>query len=424
MIADNPVELQVGMPPTDQLSTNATITCDFDVLEEFLEEMKAFDCQPATSTPARKGCSKRSTKRSKQPYKNPNPVWKRRKEELRNLRIETKELETQVAFLRLRDTHAKLFDECMGTTKGQELWKAAAKREREGYQQAQAENSHLKQSIKRYKKISDTLQAALENVENNASSLQGEMRIVHGLRLLGTTVFNRLECRVQARLQELDTFLHDNRTTTEACDADQIRIYQQESLHPVSVVEFTRNRLMPFSAEKTSTSVWDIMKLGDFLNEKLISTPSEDDMASEGWYNQPLKCGGTAMLRSHCLKKRVAIPGGFAVLVEAISEWSAYPTSSAPWRYVTRDTGWAFVYPLDTNGSTSMCRVQTLLRLTTADSNEAVTGNQHIAQTQLTTSVGEVVITSFREMIQSRHQLLENALLDSSRTSAACTLSG
>ncbi|KAG2925849.1 hypothetical protein PC129_g7030 [Phytophthora cactorum] len=420
------------MPLTAQPSTSVLTSSELGVLEEFLEEMNALDCQQATltdrKTTLRKAHSKRATERSTKPYKNPNPVWKRRKEELQSLRLETQALETKVAFLRLRETHAKLFDEYMGTTKGQERWKTAAKSEREKYEQSQTKNAQLKLTLKRCQKTCDSLQAALKMTDIkdlelmiNAKSLYNEMKIGDQLRLLSAALFSTLECRVQARLQELDTLLRDNRAVMAEGDTDQVQVYQQDCLNSTSVVEFTRTRLMPFSAEETSTIAWDIMKLGGFPNEQLTFGHSEEDeMVSEAWSSHSLKCGGSATLRSHCLKKRVAIPGGFAVLVEAISEWLAYPISAAPWRYVTRDAGLAVVYTLETSRSSDMCRVQSLLRLTTADSNEAGSCHQHIAQTQLTSAVSEVVIPSFQEMMQSKHQLLENTVLDSSRASAAC----
>ncbi|KAF4035134.1 hypothetical protein GN244_ATG12907 [Phytophthora infestans] len=304
MITKNLSRLQVGMPFTAQLSSTPS---DLAVLEAFLDEMTALDSQFVLLTD-RKTTSR--SKSSKQPYKSPNPAWKCRKEELQFLRAETKKLETQVAFLKLRETHAKLFNKCMGTTKGHELGKATAKRERQQYPLAQAENARLKMSIKRYQKISDTLQAAmeitdttdLENLQRTAISLQGKMRVVRQLQLLNTAVFSTLECRVQARLGELDTVL---RILRNEGDTDQVQVYQHGNLHPGSVVEFTRDRLMPFSAEQTSTVVWDIMQLDDFLSQRSTFKPSKDDIGSEGWYSMTLKCGGTATLRSHCLKKRL-----------------------------------------------------------------------------------------------------------------------
>ncbi|KAG3241010.1 hypothetical protein PI124_g14096 [Phytophthora idaei] len=165
----------------------------------------------------------------------------------------------------------------------------------------------------------------------NAKSLYNEMKIGDQLRLLSAALFSTLECRVQARLQELDTVLRDNRAVMAEGDTDQVQVYQQDCLNSTSVVEFTRTCLMPFSAEETSTIAWDIMKLGGFPNEQLTFGHSEEDDMN-----------------------RVVIRGGFAVLVEAISEWLAYPTSAAPWRYVTRDAGLAVVYTLETSRSSDM----------------------------------------------------------------------
>ncbi|KAG7375122.1 hypothetical protein PHYPSEUDO_003617, partial [Phytophthora pseudosyringae] len=64
------------------------------------------DNKPAT----RKTRENRTTDTSAQPSKSPKPAWKRRKEELQRLRLETKALQGQVAFLRLRETHDKLFE--------------------------------------------------------------------------------------------------------------------------------------------------------------------------------------------------------------------------------------------------------------------------------------------------------------------------
>ncbi|OWZ09900.1 hypothetical protein PHMEG_00017328 [Phytophthora megakarya] len=365
-------------------------------------------------------CQSRARKSTK-PYKNPNPRWKRVKEELQSLRAEKNTLEAQVAFLKLRDTHIKLYESCMTTTKEQDFWKAAAMIEEQRSQQAQEKNSELKSMIERCKKTCDALQTALKTPEVKnlqtmtktiaARSLRIEINTRHKLQMHNSTIFNWLECRMSARSHELESLLRQNQVFT---DSDLVQMYPHNPANAASIAEFVHTRSLPFSVERTSSAAWEIMKRGGFPNERSVPGQTDDVLASEGCSRHPLNCGGTAELRSHVLKKRIAIPGGFAVLVESISEWLASPSSLTPWRYITQESGWALVHSLKGNNSPDICRVQTMLRLTTANTDGVGYFYQNQTRSRFSNTVGEVVIPSFREMINSRHQLLDNTLLDSS----------
>ncbi|POM62794.1 hypothetical protein PHPALM_27999 [Phytophthora palmivora] len=340
-----------------------------------------------------------------------------------SLRTETQTLETRVAFLKLRATHAKLYEAFVTTTEEQQLWKATAMVERQKSQQAQEKNSELKLMIKRCKKTCDALQTALSttNVKHmevtmntiTARSLRVEMNTGYKLQTHSAAVFNWLKCRLSVRVCELEPIFRKIKVFT---DSDHAQVDPRNCVDTASIAEFKHTRMLPFSANRTSGVAWEIMKLGGFPNECSATEHPDDILASEGCSSHPLNCGGTAELRSHCLKKKVAIPGGFAVLVESISEWLANPSSSDPWSYVTQESGWAFVYPLETKESANLCRIQTMLRLTTADSAEVGHYFQKQSLTQFTNAVGDVVIPSFRELLNSRHQLLDNALLDSPKS--------
>lgn len=256
-----------------------------------------------------------------------------------------------------------------------------------------------------------------------AKALLVEMRTRYNLQLDNTVVFRLLEYWVSARLHELETILRAARVPSYDSDSDQVQVCERATCSDKTeaMVELKRTRILPFCAEKTSNIAWETIKLGGFPNERTarVIGCSDDMLTSEGGTSHPLGCGGSIDLRVHCLMKRVPIPEGFAVLIESIPEWFAYPASSSPWSYVTRDSGWALVYPLEENCPTSACRVQTMVRVATADTEEAGFRHQQRVHSQLTSAVGDVVIPLFREIMSSKYQLLDNALLDSSRAPVA-----
>ncbi|KAG3104513.1 hypothetical protein PI125_g13588 [Phytophthora idaei] len=110
--------------------------------------------------------------------------------------------------------------------------------------------------------------------------------------------------------------------------------------------------------------------------------------------------------------KRVETPEGFMVLIESITEWLARPSCLREWRHVTRDSGWVAVHPVAaTTATTRLCQLQLAMRLQTNESVK-ITDNKSDSLL-LARSVSDVMVSSFRSILNSRHQLIDNALLDS-----------
>lgn len=94
-----------------------------------------------------------------------------------------------------------------------------------------------------------------------------------------------------------------------------------------------------------------------------------------------------------------------------------HPTTG-PWRQTTEETGWVVMteLPRQQDGtSQSACQLRSAMKLRPDDT----TGGCSSARSTFTGSMGDIVIPSFREILSSHHQSVENFLLDSSRMIAA-----
>ncbi|EGZ08940.1 hypothetical protein PHYSODRAFT_288656 [Phytophthora sojae] len=169
---------------------------------------------------------------------------------------------------------------------------------------------------------------------------------------------------------------------------------------------------MPYSAEKTAQVMWNVMDLGAVPDGQLnIVKRSDNLMVSDGCFTNQLDCGGVVEIRSRCVMKRFLVPEGFIVMIEGVSEWLVRPSCSEEWRHVTRDSGWGIVHPVAEGG---LCQLQTGLHLQENEWGLKMSDVSHKTPSLLSRGVGEVMIPSFRKIIESRHQLVDNKLLDSS----------
>ncbi|KAF4134685.1 hypothetical protein GN958_ATG15941 [Phytophthora infestans] len=348
--------------------------------------------------------------------KKSNLSWKRRKDELHRLRAESQALETRVMFLKMRKTQATLLKAGVGLFDEQKQLRDAAVYQ---CQSAREENRQLKDKLKRCYKACHDLQTVLSVAgikQHNllmanpfaAKALQAEQRS-QGLLELNSDVLLSLENRVNERLTELSYIIGKIRASMSGPDVDQVNVHREGVEGASASVEFKRNRLMPFNADYTSRVVWDVMHLGAIPDEHCtrVTKRSHDTLLSQGCETQALAGGGTVDLVVSCLMKRVIVPGGFIMLIESTTEWRAHPAQAKAWTHVTRDSGWALVHPNEERPGT--CQVQLAVRLRT-ESHEQQNG-----PTLLTPVVSDVVIPSFGEVLSARHQLVENALLDSTR---------
>ncbi|ETI41462.1 hypothetical protein L917_12733 [Phytophthora nicotianae] len=353
--------------------------------------------------------------------KKPNLSWKRRKDELHRLRAEAQALETRVMFLKLQKTQDTLWKAGVGLSEEQKLLREAAANEKQQCQSAREENTQLKGRLERCYKACHDLQTVLSVagikqhnliVANTfaAKALQAEQRSQRLLQL-SSDVLTSLANRVNDRLTELDYIIENIRASMFGPDVDQVNVHREGDEGTSASVEFKRNRMMPFDADNTSRVIWDVMHLGVIPDEHCarVIKQSHDTLLSQGCETQALAGGGTVDLVVSCLMKRVLVPGGFIMLIESTTEWQARPAQAKAWTHVTRDSGWALVHPNDERPGT--CQVQLAVRLRTEDTEQN-------GLTLLTPVVCDVVIPSFGEVLSSRHQLVENALLDSTRTTS------
>ncbi|KAF4315766.1 hypothetical protein G195_010714 [Phytophthora kernoviae 00238/432] len=261
--------------------------------------------------------------------KKSNPSWKRRRDELRRLRIEAQTMQNHVTFLTLKKTYEQLFDSS-NQSEGLGRWKDPAMNEKLQCEKAKAENEQLKEKLQNCVQTCNLLQTALTAAEtqhkelltaNTATTqaLQFEMQTNHNLDLENSIIFNNLEHSADARLNELDALLYEAYISTFDPDADLVQIHRAGSEETDAMVEFKRSRLMPFTVDKTSSAAWDLMQLGVTNNNCAgrVIRRADDLVASKERFTYMLKGGGNVEIRSHCLMKRVQIPTGTIVLVEA-----------------------------------------------------------------------------------------------------------
>eukprot|EP00644_Phytophthora_capsici_P016941 jgi/Phyca11/125614/e_gw1.59.106.1 len=329
---------------------------------------------------------KQPTSMTLQPSKKkPNLSWKRRKEELHRLRAEAQALETHVLFLKLRRTQDTLLKAGVGLSDDQKQLREDAMSEKQKCRSAQEENTQLKDRLERCYRACHDLQTVLSMagikqhnliVANTfaAKALQAQQQNQSLLQLNSTILTNRLH----ERLAELDYFIQDIRRSMAGPDIDEVNVHREGFEGTFASVEFKRNRLLPFDVEETSRVIWNVMRLGVVPGDCAhVTKCSEDTLISQGRETQRLSCGGTVDLRAKA------------------------------WTHVTRDSGWAVVQPAGARPGT--CQVQLAVHLRTEDTEEN-------GPTLLTPVVSDVVIPMFGEVLSARHQLVENALLDSRRT--------
>ncbi|KAL3670801.1 hypothetical protein V7S43_003987 [Phytophthora oleae] len=382
------------------------------VLESFLREIDVADVQCEATN--------RSTKRQKRraeqsPASKPSPSWKRRKEELERLRVESHALGMHLAFLGLARTHNAMMNAAFGVSQVQLKWAIAAKTEKQQCQEARKENNRLKEKLRQCTQVC----ASLRELLTQNSSFAGLLRANYQFPVPSIFELEMLESKVDARLDKLELIIKETLVQTPKTDTDQVQVHRTSETDATEVLELKGARLIPFDANKTSETMWSVMKLGvaSDANCIRISKSSKTTRASEGCLTETLECGGSVKIRTRCVMKRVPIPDGFLMLVEAITEWLARPNCSNEWRHVTQDSGWAVVYPVHvvSDGSTPrVCQVKTSLCLQTSDIADIVPKSYSSTPSLLSRAVSGVVVPSFRKILSSRSQLMDNRLLDSS----------
>ncbi|EGZ08931.1 hypothetical protein PHYSODRAFT_524706 [Phytophthora sojae] len=250
------------------------------------------------------------------------------------------------------------------------FWRVVAEMEKRRYAAAKGENERLKAQLKTNKKAFKAVRKQLQLVKSQqrevfigdniaAMSLRAELNSGHThQQVVASMVFTLLEKRAN---EWMSKFKSVYRQCLPKRDVDQVNVRRISSPAEDVALEFKRTRLVPYSPDRTAHAMWNVMKVG--MSEETMSMAQRSDtlMVSEGCVT--FEMGGG---ESWNFKKRFHIPEGFIVVVEAITEWLTRPGSVDEWRHATRESSWE-----------------------------------------------EVMVLTFRKMLEHRHQQVDNTLLSS-----------
>ncbi|GMF27174.1 unnamed protein product [Phytophthora lilii] len=449
--------MQAGV--TNNASTPAemvpAVDCD-DILEAFLHDMSALDqgqlrraseteqSAPEPSPKKRELTQvfqgrKMSTTAASSKKKRLNPSWLKRKRELEALREQTQALETRVEFLKMKKTSGENSEgDEAEMIQHQEKQKQALAAEKQRCQAAQNENEYLKERLQAYVNLSGSLQTVLTAAEQHkkqilamsmaaARSLRFANRAGYRLRLASSSVFDMLEERVNSRFLKLEASLGEKLHMTSP-DTELIQVYDTTNDRRQGIVELRRTQLLPFEESAISSTIWSVIKLSGFPDgqDSRVVKRSEDVYAMDSRLTVCLDDGGTMNLNTHSVMKRFATPDGIVFLLESISDWTADLEDSGSWVHSTDEGGCFMInsYSLDGTRRASVVapgisQLRSQMTLKPGDNSQSTTCYP-LAEPRI---VHEVVIPSFREIVQSRHQFVENALFDCIRGNDALNVS-
>ncbi|KAG3076306.1 hypothetical protein PC121_g7789 [Phytophthora cactorum] len=383
------------------------------VLESFLLEMDVSDFDLDSLKHDKRVNTKRKAGTPAHPCtKKPPLSCERRKHDLQRLRAEVEALQAHKKKLELRRVDGGL----QRASEDQNPWRNTAAIEKRRCQQANDENTRLKRKLQHCVKTYDGMKTMVDAslAEGSIASTLLDQTRLECRHVAGPMMFSVLENRLNKRLEDLGSVYVASSASEVGTDFDQVQVHREGEAQGATALEFNRSRLLPFTPNTTSDTVWNVMKLGVISNRccARVYIRSKDLLASQGCFTHRLDDGGSVDIRICCLVKRVETPEGFMVLIESITEWLARPSCSREWRHVTRDSGWVAVRPVaTTTATTRLCQLQLAMRLQTNESVK-ITDNKSDSLL-LARSVSDVMVTSFRSILNSRHQLIDNALLDS-----------
>ncbi|KAG2790076.1 hypothetical protein PC129_g7039 [Phytophthora cactorum] len=366
------------------------------------------------------------------PRKRRSSSWLRRKQELLALRNESETLGTKLALLEAQQAHSVLEPRPQSLTEGQELWKSVASIARQECQSSQEENIRLKNELQMYARASEMLQtqliqANLRQQEQHYSKTAFENAVRVGiimsrrLYLDDSGIFDMLESKVGDRFFELDVIVNAAHQPVLEGAYEHVQVCREDGRDAAATVEFKHTRLLPFGHDTTAKTIWEIIELGGLITDRhfRVAKRSNDVVGMASRFTIPLDPGNcnTVNVDVHAVAKRFTGPVGMVVLVESRSEWSIDHSTASGWKQITEEAGWVAVneHPQQSEGAKHhACQLQTTMKLRPNASDVDGCGSTSTRQT-FTGNIGDVVIPSFREIMSSHHQSVENFLLDSSR---------
>ncbi|KAF4134690.1 hypothetical protein GN958_ATG15946 [Phytophthora infestans] len=308
-------------------------------------------------------------------------------------------------------------------TKDQGMWKSVAAIARQECESAQNENTRLKNEVQLYMRASEMLQTQLFAAETRRRQLLNSTVVFVDAFRVGMIrsrqlcfdndgLLDTLETRINARCHEIDLIMDEARQPTQGGTLEQVQVCRDGDLDAAAAVEFKHARLLPFSEDTMAKSIWKIVELGGVVTETNTrvarSTPDMVGLVSR--HTVPLGKNVSVDVDVHTVIKRFNVTTGLVALIESHSEWSIKSPTSGVARSTTEEGGWVLVHecPLMTRGTTERAsQLQTMVKLRPNESKANGKANA------LTSTMVEVVIPSFRDILSSHHQKVENFLLDS-----------
>lgn len=400
------------------------------VLTEFLHEMDAFDqlqaLVPQQEVPYSNSLAPTQVQDKSQsaPAKRRSTSWLRRKQELHALRHESEALEARLASLRLRCSHQSP----PTLTEAQETWKSVASIARQEYQTSLDENARLKHELQMYAGAFEMLQAQLVVAESRKQQLVDSSVVFSNILRAGMIRSRRLSCdsgdvfgvlerKINSRLHELDFIIHETRRSMQRGTTEQVQVCRGDAA--AAAVEFKHVRLLPFGVDTTARNVWQYIEVGGSADktDTRVARSSPDMVGLVSHHRLPLGDMASVSADVHTVIKRFAVPTGMVALVESRSEWSIQHPTSVVSRSTTEERGWFVIheYPFPNCGDVTQraSQLKTLVKLRPTEYQQ-VDGRAN-STSSLPSTIVDVVVPSFRDMLTSQLQSVENCLLDLER---------
>ncbi|KAG7377586.1 hypothetical protein PHYBOEH_000785 [Phytophthora boehmeriae] len=249
---------------------------------------------------------KKPTKRIRK--KELNPSWLKRKSELQELRQETRELENQVAILRLKRVAEQVLQSPETDDKYRQ-WRTE-------HQAALDENVALKSKLRVVLKVSKALRNALDGARQQREelleatrALRAELGARRDVDLGKATAFDMLEGRVDVRFQEVQDSFVGMPVLTTLPGQENVNVSYRNGGRHMQAMNYRRSQLLPFEGDTISCAIWTSVKNGGFPDDPntRVTKRSADAYANASRLTVSLE-GGTIVINMHCVFKRFASP--------------------------------------------------------------------------------------------------------------------
>ncbi|KAF4319339.1 hypothetical protein BBO99_00003568 [Phytophthora kernoviae] len=222
--------------------------------------------------------------------------------------------------------------------------------------------------------------------------------------------FKQLEKNLQDQYDQLDLVFQDaglNQDKTDYCDAQVVTGGQQGTF-----VRFSTAKVAPFELDTISGAMWSSAKKHAVLNMS-----SEDAGCSKSTMYIKRQCmlqhdknspdGIAVLLRGVC--RRFVEPHRIVLLWEGTGDWPLDYVQRHPSSAPIRERGYCVVqnFHNSKNSRTPLSLFQTCIDMTPGlSAGIAMDQPEHLKM------LSDMVIPSYRKLLEAREQLLENAILD------------